>query len=90
MSNEKASLAVRAISATYAIHGPDLERVLSQAELSRACGYSSQTRVCRIVAADRFLMSSAALRRLVKGLRAIGADVSGLVPGIDEEVPSGS
>lgn len=80
------------VSAVYTVKGANVKSVLeslgkSQADLTRACGFASETRVCRIVKSEAFSLSSDAARKLVAGLRQLGAVVEGLVPGIDAEAP---
>ena len=88
------TLALVPLSCVYELSGPGLKAVLaalgkSQADLTRACGWVSEGRVCRLVGAPTSRLSSKSAGRLIGGIRALGGDVSGLVPGVDVRKPAG-
>lgn len=84
----KPTLVLTPRSCVYEISGPALRTVLTdlgktQSDLTRACGYASEGRVCRIVKSRAFRLSSAAAQKIVEAVRSLGGEVEGLVPGID-------
>jgi len=73
---------VKEVERIYEITGTQLKRALmscgmTQAELSRACGYQSSARVCHLIKGGTTRISGRPLNKILKVLRARGVEIEG-------------
>ena len=77
-------LRVKPVETVYEVRGADLRRAISaanmtQAEISKACGYTSGARICRMVKATKTRIGGNALHTILRVLKRRGVSVQGLV-----------
>lgn len=83
MPKHKATIRITSVDTIYRINGLHLKNALkkadkTQAELAAACGYAGAARINHIIKGGDCTISGEPMKRLVKGLRAIGVAVRGL------------
>ena len=84
LTSSPPSFHVREVDTIYEINGTALKRALnqagiSQADLSRLCGYKSTARVCHLVRGGRTRISAKPLSKIVNALKKYGVPTQGLV-----------
>ena len=78
------TLKVKPVETVYEVRGRDLLRAINasgmtQASVSKACGYTSGARICRMVKSQKTRIGGDALQRIVRVLQRNGVRTDGLV-----------